>query len=148
MKKLLLTLLLVCSSLAIRARGQDTVIQNNFYYSRADIGRQLPAGTTYNQISLSWVVNGQISTCSASAGCVLVGSANCMVEVDTSPDNSTWTPLLGGACAYPMLTSSAGKGPNFTITGGNYIRVNVTALSGASGPASLATTLKLWSSAY
>jgi len=110
MKKLLLALLLVCPLLVVCEHAQDLVIQNNFYYPRADIGRALPAGTTYNQFSLSWVVNGQISACTAS-GCTQVGSAGCSVEVDSSPDNSTWTPMFVGLCAYPFLTSSGVKGP-------------------------------------
>jgi hypothetical protein len=68
-KKLLLTLLLVCPLLSL-AHGQD-VIQNNFNYPRADIGRPVPAGTTYNAFSLSWHVDGAVSNCPASGWCNL-----------------------------------------------------------------------------
>jgi len=64
MKKLLLTLLLVCP--LVVCHGQDFVLQNNFNYLRTDVGRVLPANTPITQWRLEWTVNGAIATCTAS----------------------------------------------------------------------------------
>jgi hypothetical protein len=130
MKKLVLALFLVCPLLVVCTHGQDFVTNVNFNYPRTDKGIQLPAGVTFSQWQLVWSTNVPLAACTASA-CT---GGSCSITVDTSPDGVTWTTgaLFGLNCTLPCVTSAGVKGPQYAIAGG-YVRINLSALTSATG---------------
>jgi len=106
-KKLLLTLLLVCCPLMLH--GQDFVHQFQASGPLTEKGVALPAGVTFNQWNLSWTINGVIDT--------LLGASPALVGVVNTQNGSS------GSCTQNCVLQQSGS--NFsTIVGNTPIVIN------------------------
>lgn len=116
--KRLLLLILLLSFMTGSVVAQTTLLQ---YTYQIVMSNQTSTGTLSGNITLTgstfhqlvWNVSGTVSTCS--------------VQVDSSSDGSTWT--SGGVIASQTCTSNGSIVSTSVVS--NFVRINLTAISGA-----------------
>lgn len=113
MKKLILlaALLLAFSGTA----SAQTLVQSQTFAATLTTNNGLfEGGQNVSVHNIKWSTSGTVSTCT--------------VTIDTAPDNATWS--VGGAIPSTTCTAANGSVTVYNVTAANYVRINLSTLTG------------------